>query len=102
VPVSSNGLVVLMGIGAFLIALWIDYRLPSLAPKTFVGTLAHLFAAMATGNFVVPLVVGAVGDDSLSVVFGVFGVGFPVLVYLFLAGVWLIKYGQRALGGFAR
>jgi hypothetical protein len=100
--VSSNALVVLMGIGAFLIALWIDYRLPSLAPKTLVGALAHLFAAMATGNFVVPVIVGAVGDEPANLLFGVFGVAFPVLVYLFLAGVWLIKYGQRALGGFVR
>jgi hypothetical protein len=100
--VSSNALVVLMGVGAFLIALWIDYRVPSLAPKSLVRALAHLFAAMATGNFVVPTIVGSLGDDPTSVFFGVFGVGFPVLVYLFLAGVWLIKYGQRALGGFVR
>jgi hypothetical protein len=53
---------------------------------------------MATGNFVVPLVVGAVTDDPTRVLFGVFGVAFPVLVYLFLAGVWLIKYGQRLAG----
>ena len=99
---SSNGLVVLMAIGAFSIALWIDYRLPSLAPKTLIGALAHLFAAMATGNFVVPVVIGAAGDDPAKVFLGVFGVGFPVLVYLFLAGVWLIKCGQRTLGGSVR
>jgi hypothetical protein len=102
VRVSSNALVVLMGVGAFLIALWIDFRLPSLAPKSLVGALAHLFAAMATGNFVVPVVVRAVGDDPSGVLFAVFGVAFPVLIYLFLAGVWLIKYGQRALGGSVR
>jgi hypothetical protein len=91
-----------MGVGAFLIALWIDYRVPSLAPKSLSGALAHLFAAMAAGSFVVPLAVRAAGDDQTGVLFGVFGVGFPVLVYLFLAGIWLIKYGQRALGGFVR
>ena len=99
---STNALVALMGVGAFAIAVWLSYRLPSLAPKSLVGALAHLFAAMATGNFVVPVVIGAAGDDPGKVFLGVFGVGFPVLIYLFLAGVWLIKCGQRTLGGSVR
>ena len=99
---SVDALLVVMGVGAFLIAVWIDYRFPALSPKTLGVALLHLFVAMAAGDVLVPLTVGAAADDVARLLAGVLGVGFPVLVYLFLAGVWLIKYGQRMLGGSIR
>jgi hypothetical protein len=102
VRLSVDALVVVMGVGAFLIAVWIDYRFPTLSPKTLRVALLHLFLAIAAGNVLVPLTVGTAADDAARLLAGVVGVGFPVLVYLFLAGVWLIKYGQRMLGGSVR
>jgi hypothetical protein len=102
VCLSIDALVVVMGVGAFLIAIWVDSRFPRLSPKTLASALLHLFAAMAAGNVLVPLAVGAGADNPSRLVAGVFAVGLPVLVYLFLAGVWLIKYGQRMLGGSVR
>ena len=99
---SIDALVVLMGVGAFLIAFWIDARFPSLAPKSLGRALLHLFAAMASGNVLVPLAFAAVADDPTRMFAGVFGVALPVLVYLFLAGIWLIKCGQGMLGGSVR
>ena len=98
VRVSVDALVMLMGLGAFAIAVWIDYRFPTLSPKTLGGALLHLFVAMAAGKVLVPLALGAVGPARAQLIAGVFGIGFPILVYLFLAGVWLIKYGQRMVG----
>jgi hypothetical protein len=99
---SVDALLVLMGVGAFLVAVWIDYRFPDLSPRTIRGTLLHLLAALALGNFLVPPVIAAVADDARLLLAGVFGIGFTVLVYLFLAGVWLIRFGQRTLGGSVR
>ena len=38
-------------------------------------------------------------EDKQIILLGIFGIGFPSIVYCLLAGIWLIKVAQRMLSG---
>ncbi len=93
----SNGTFALvLTAGAALLALWIDARLPKLAPATMRWVLLHVGAAVLT----LQVIPGAGSNTMIYVV--LFGVVLPALVYSFLAAIWFIKLAQTALGFGAR
>lgn len=93
----SNGTFALvLTVGAALLALWIDTRLPKLAPVTMGRVILHVGIALLT----LQLIPKATSNTMIYV--GLFGVALPALVYSFLAAIWLLRFAQAALGLGAR
>jgi hypothetical protein len=93
----SNGTFALvLTAGAALLALWIDTRLPKLAPASMRRVFLHVGAAMLTLH----LIPGA--NSNAMIYVAVFGVALPALVYSFLTAIWFIRLAQSALGFGAR
>jgi hypothetical protein len=89
----SNGTFALvLTAGAALLALWIDTRLPKLAPASMRRVFLHVGAAMLTLH----LIPGA--NSNAMIYVAVFGVALPALIYSFLTAVWFIRLAQSALG----
>ncbi len=89
----SNGTFALvLTAGAALLALWIDTRLPKLAPASMLRVFLHVGAAMLTLH----LIPGA--HSTAMIYVAVFGVALPALVYSFLTAIWFIRLAQSALG----
>jgi hypothetical protein len=102
-PVSAGFVTVLIGLGAGAIALWIDHRFPALAPRELAKAIMHVAASIAVGYATTsPLHALLASENPRLVLLGVFGIGFPTIVYCLLAGVWMIKLAQQMLGGHLR
>lgn len=79
-------------VGAATLALWVVLCLPRLAPRSMRAAAIHIVAALLVGGLLSPvlqLVPGQPGE--LSVLAALFGVAFPALIYMLLAGMWLLK-----------
>ena len=89
----SNGTFALvLTAGAALLALWIDARLPKLAPATMRLVLLHVGVAVLT----LQVIPGASSNAMIYV--ALFGGALPALVYGFLTAIWFIRLAQAALG----
>jgi hypothetical protein len=99
--VSVSLYVVLFAIGSAAVALWITVRFPKLMPWNMAVLLVHLVLAFLCVYAVGPgmAVVSASGIPSPRIT-GVFAVAFPVLVYNFLVGSWMIRLAQASGAGF--
>jgi hypothetical protein len=101
--VSAGFFTVLVGLGAGMIALWIDVRFPRLAPQELVKALLHVVAstvvAYASGHAMQTLFAS---EEPRIILAATFGLGFPSIVYCLLSGVWVIKVTQRAMSGYLR
>jgi uncharacterized membrane protein YedE/YeeE len=90
-----------LAVGAGAIALWLDFRLPKLMPWSMRRLLVHIVIALAVVYFVGPamsfVTSSAVPAAGLA---AVFCIAFPVLVYEFLVGVWMIRLAQSSGAGF--
>jgi ABC-type uncharacterized transport system permease subunit len=90
----------LIGVGAGAIALWIDVRFPRLAPQEMVKVVLHVAVSVALAYATTPAMkMVTASEDPRVVLLGIFGIGFPTIVYCLLTGVWLIKHAQRMLSG---
>lgn len=98
---NASLVTVVIGLGAGAIALWIDVRFPKLAPEDLAKVVLHVAASLAVGYATAPAVqaFGASGDPRV-VLLGVFALGFPAIVYCFVAAIWMIKLVQRMLSGY--
>ncbi len=78
-------------LGSAALALWTYVRFPRLAPAQIRHAILHVAAAMLIAQLVanlnVRLDVGLAGDAATLV--HVFGLMLPILVYTFLAGLWM-------------
>lgn len=103
VAVSAGFVTVLIGLGAGVVALWIDVRFPGLAPRDLAKAIIHVAASVAVGYAIGPALHTLLSsEDPRIILLGVFGIGFPSIVYCLLAGVWIIKLTQRMLSGHLR
>ncbi|HXV03803.1 MAG TPA: hypothetical protein VFP24_09555 [Gaiellaceae bacterium] len=93
----------LIGVGAGAIALWIDVRFPRLAPDDMAKVLLQVAASIALGYAISPAMQALLSyEDPRLTLLGIFGLGFPSIVYCLLAGLWMIKLAQRTLSGHLR
>jgi hypothetical protein len=90
-----------IAVGAGAIALWVDVRFPKLMPWSMRRLLVHIIVAIAI-VYVVGPVMGFVARSGVPAanLASVFCVAFPVLVYEFLVGAWMIKLAQATGAGF--
>ncbi len=96
---SIGPLLVLMGLGAAVIAVWVDARFPKIAPSDLLQIIVHAAAATLVVKLVLPAGFDLTGESKVGVLLAVFGVAFPILVYALLVGFWMLKMMQRAFAG---
>ena len=79
--------------GAGLLALWLDLRLPTVAPAGLKTLALHGVLAFA-GLELIP------GGESVpgGIYLLLFGIVLPALTYVFLVAIWFIRHAQAALG----
>jgi len=94
---SSGSFAIALGIGAALLAFWVQYRFPKLAPQTLGWAIFHLCIAGVVAQFT-KAVFGSVELQPLGMMALVFVLALPTLVYAFVSGMWLIRVAQGALG----
>jgi hypothetical protein len=76
--------------GAAVLAGWVDFRFPRLAPASFVGVGLHMVASM----FAVQIgmnVLGAAPHEAVPVLTALLGAALPATMYLILSAFWLLK-----------
>jgi hypothetical protein len=92
---------VCLAVGAGAIALWLDFRLPKLMPWSLRRLLVHIVVALAVVYAVGPAMTFVTSSQLPAAgLAAVFGVAFPVLVYEFLVGLWMIRLAQASGAGF--
>jgi hypothetical protein len=98
---SVSMYVTLFAIGSAAVAMWITARFPKLMPWNMAVLLVHLVLAFlcvyAVGPGMALVVASGVPAPRLT---SVFAIAFPVLVYNFLVGTWLIRLAQASGAGF--
>ena len=94
---SGNLAALVIIVGAAVMAAWIDYKFPDLAPASFMGAGLHMIASM----FAVQLgmkVLGTATRETLPVMVALFGAAFPATVYLIISAFWLLKLLHALVG----
>jgi hypothetical protein len=99
--VSASLYVIVFAVGSAVVALWITVRFPKLMPWKMAILLVHLVFAFLCVYAVAPgmAAVAAMGIPAPRLT-SVFAVAFPVLVYNFLVGTWMIRLAQASSAGF--
>jgi hypothetical protein len=82
---------ILLGVGAALIAFWLVLRFPERGPGDLRRALLHVCVALLIG-WLAPSLVGAlVAHGKPFAVAAIFAIVLPVLVYMFVASAWFLK-----------
>ena len=94
---SSATFIIGLGIGAALLAFWVQIRFPNFAPHSLGWAIFHLGATTVLAQLT-KVVFGSVELQPLGTMALVFGLALPTLVYAFTSGMWIIRIAQGALG----
>ena len=82
-----------LGLGAFLLAAWVDARVGDSRPESPYRRLGHALAGVALleGSVgVLYLIAGATSSNAVRAA-AVFALFLPALVYALLAGLWMMR-----------
>jgi hypothetical protein len=92
-------MVLLIGLGAGAIALWIDVRFPRLAPEEMRPALIHVGISIVVAQLLVPIGMHFLLslESHIATLFAIFAIAFPAISYALLAGLWVIKLTTGAL-----
>ena len=80
-------------IGAASLAFWVAYRFPRLGPARLTSAFMHVALTFCVGFALAPTMSLASGA---GVFLAVFAVALPALIYMFLAGIWLLRTAQAS------
>lgn len=97
---SSASLVVAMSLGSAAVALWVFVRFPRLVPARPGLKMAHLVAALAVAQFVVPPAMTFVIHGSEAVapsLLALFLIFVPSQLWAYLSGIWVLALLRNAL-----
>jgi hypothetical protein len=99
--VSIPVFLVCLAVGSAAVAMWFNVRFPKLMPWSFRRLLVHLIVAFMVVKSVSPAMswVAQSGVPAAALT-SIFLVAFPVLVYEFLVGTWMIRLAQASGFGF--
>jgi hypothetical protein len=78
-------------IGSALIAGWLEFRFPKLAPEDLPQIFMHVLLATLATRFLFPPLMDATLSRGLTYV-GIFCVALPLLVYCMLVGFWTLRF----------
>jgi hypothetical protein len=90
---SASAFMLLLLVGAALLAFWIIVRHSGFGPQTIVQAIVHVIVAMVLLRLLLPVgldAVDAAGVPAADYV-KVFGVALPLFVYAFLSGGWTTR-----------
>ena len=90
---SNEMFVLVLAVGAAVLAGWIHARFPTLAPEKMGKTALHTGVA-----FVLLKLTPGVGDSPVALFGLLFLFVLPALVYSLLCAIWMLKLAQTALG----
>lgn len=90
---SNSTFVLVLAVGAALLAVWTHARFPGLAPARLGRTVLHTACAVLVLHLL-PLAL----DSALDVRVSTLGVVLPALVYAMLAAIWMLRLAQTTLG----
>jgi hypothetical protein len=88
-------------VGAAFLASWLFVRFPESGPSDVARVTLNMVASVVGANLIVPAVLRGAGSD-LEVMVMTFGVVLPLVVYMFMSAIWLIRLGQSMLGRYSR
>lgn len=80
-----------LGLGAFLLASWVDAKLGDSRPESPYRRLAHALAGVAILEGSVGGLYLIAGASSVVRLIAVFVLFLPALVYALLAGLWMMR-----------
>jgi hypothetical protein len=97
---SVDSFVIVLCLGAALLALWIVARVPKMGPASLARALAHVVVAVLVGVGTGPAIQSIAALSLPGITYVVtFGIALPALTYMFLASAWLLRvmvqYFQR-------
>jgi len=97
---SIASFVLLLCVGAALLALWLVVRFPDLGPSDVTWALLHVALSIVLGQLMLASigVVGRSGVPAAQFV-AAFGIVLPGLIYMFVAAAWLIRAAAGRLHG---
>jgi hypothetical protein len=100
-PMSVETVLLVFATSAAVLALWIDYRFPGLAPSDLTAALIRVVAALALGYLVAPAL-GRLVAAGVPTGVALLTLALPALVLVFLAVVWMFRVLQAWLYGVRR
>ena len=100
---SPSAFVIVLLLGATVLACWTYVRFPRLAPKTAAASLVHLLLSGVAAQLALPTGLGVLGPvDSRTTALVLVALALPALTYLMLASIWLLQLARQLLGGYNR
>jgi hypothetical protein len=93
--------IIAFGLGAGLLALWVDYRVGGRRPSNLRFAMFHVGLAVLLARFVVPAALDAVGGLTTALS-AIFVVGLPACVYCLLATFWVMRQVGDMMNGAGR
>jgi hypothetical protein len=94
---SSGTFAIALGVGSALLAFWVQFRFPKLAPESLGWAIAHIVVAGALAQVTIG-VFSSVALQPIGAMGLTFGLALPTLVYAFVAGMWMIRVAQGVTG----
>jgi hypothetical protein len=98
--VSIATFVLVLCVGAALLALWLVVRFPELGPSDITWALLHVALSVVLAQLMVRSI-GVVGRSGVPAArfVAAFGIVLPGLMYMFVAAAWLIRTAAGRLQG---
>ena len=92
--------VLVLCVGAALLALWLVVRFPELEPRDITWALLHVALSVVVGELMVRTI-GIVGRSGVPAArfVAAFGIVLPGLMYMFVAAAWLMRAAAGRLQG---
>ncbi len=92
--------VLVLCVGAALLALWLVVRFPELGPSDITWALLHVALSVVVGELMVRTI-GIVGRSGVPAArfVAAFGIVLPGLMYMFVAAAWLMRAAAGRLQG---
>jgi hypothetical protein len=98
--VNGSGLLVVISLGAALLALWSYVRWPGAAPASFRGAVLRVVVAVCLLQVGAAPLDAAAGTSTALAVLALVGVVVPLLAFAFLASLWFMRLFADMLRGY--
>lgn len=94
---NFHNLLLSLGVGTAVLALWFVVRFPDKTPESFAKALMHVVAALMIGPMTPKLFAAVWYHEHAGPMAAIFAVLVPILFYTFLSGAWFIKLATENL-----